>query len=324
MHSCCSPNRGDELRPFDQRESAPRAASEASGPASADSAGMVLIPAGSFLMGNDASNAFPGDGEGPVRSVFVSDFLIDSTAVRNADFAAFADATGYRTDAERFGWSFVFAGLLHQRDHSRVMNGSVPGAPWWVGVQSAQWRHPFGPSSDLDGLDDHPVVHVSWNDAAEYARWAGKRLPTEAEWEKSCRGGLEQAVFPWGDELEPDGRHRMNVWQGEFPAHNRGTDGYLATAPVDAFDPNGFGLYNTTGNVWEWVQDYFSDRWHARDCPETRRDPQGPTDGGTRVLRGGSHLCHHTYCNRYRTAGRTSNTADSSTGHMGFRCAKTP
>lgn len=323
MHACCSPNRGDDPRPFEQQESALPAADAGCGDLAA-AAGMVLVRAGSFLMGNDSSNAFPGDGEGPVRSVFVSDFLIDSTAVSNADFAAFIESTGYRTEAEQFGWSFVFAGMLDSADRARVMDGSVPGAPWWLGVQGASWRHPFGPSSDLEGRSDHPVVHVSWNDAAEYARWAGKRLPTEAEWEKACRGGREQAVFPWGDELEPGGEHRMNVWQGEFPEHNLAADGYLATAPVNAFAPNGFGLYNTTGNVWEWVADHFSNRWHVPDSPETRRDPLGPPDGPTRVLRGGSHLCHDSYCNRYRTAGRTSNTADSSTGHMGFRCARTP
>lgn len=322
MHSCCSPNRGDDPRQFERQE--PVGAAVPAEGVAPPTAGMVLVPAGSFLMGNDSSNAFPGDGEGPVRSVFVSDFLIDSTAVSNADFAAFAGATGYHTEAEQFGWSFVFDGLLHPADRGRVMEGTVPGAPWWLGVQGAEWRHPFGPSSDLDGLGDHPVVHVSWNDATEYARWAGKRLPTEAEWEKACRGGLEQKAFPWGDELEPGGDHRMNVWQGEFPRHNLALDGYRATAPVDAFDPNGFGLYNTTGNVWEWVADRFSDRWHAPERPEARRDPQGPPSGATRVLRGGSYMCHDSYCNRYRTAGRTSNTADSSTGHMGFRCAKTP
>src|SRR5699024_5688147 len=141
-------------------------------------------------------------------------------AVSNARFAEFVDDTGYRTEAERFGWSFVFAGLVAKRDRDAVMDASVPDAPWWLGVTGADWAQPFGPHSDIDNIGDHPVVHVSWNDAAAYAAWAGKRLPTEAEWEKACRGGLKQRAFPWGDELEPDGEHRMNVWQGDFPRHN--------------------------------------------------------------------------------------------------------
>jgi formylglycine-generating enzyme required for sulfatase activity len=284
---------------------------------------MVLVPAGEFRMGNDGGDAFPDDGEGPVRTVFVGAFHIDATAVTNTAFAAFVDATGFRTDAERFGWSFVFDGLIGRRDRTSVMDGTVPGAPWWTAVRGADWAHPFGPHTGVNDIGDHPVVHVSWNDASAYAAWAGKRLPTEAEWEKACRGGLDQARFPWGDDLEPGGEHRMNVWQGDFPHRNTGGDGYQATAPADAFAPNGFGLYNTTGNVWEWTADRFSAHWHARDNARTRQDPQGPPAGPTVVLRGGSYLCHVSYCNRYRTAGRTQNTPDTSTGHMGFRCAAT-
>ncbi len=318
MSACCGPSRSG--------------AGDASGPAIADLTaphtthhtdltGMVRIPAGEFAMGNDAPDAFPGDGEGPVRRVHVGEFHIDATAVTNDQFGAFVAATGYRTETDRFGWSFVFDGLIDRRDRSAVMDGTVPGAPWWTAVRGADWSHPYGPRSDLQGLGDHPVVHVSWNDAAAYAAWAGKRLPTEAEWERACRGGREGSTFPWGDELQPGGEHRMNVWQGEFPRRNTGDDGYLATAPADAFAPNGFGLYNTTGNVWEWVADFFSAHWHTRETDRTRRDPQGPPAGPTRVLRGGSYLCHVSYCNRYRTAGRTQNTPDTSTGHMGFRCA---
>ncbi len=320
MSSCCAPSRGPDGHP------GPAAVDLAvtRSARTPDLAGMVAIPAGEFLMGNDSPDAFPGDGEGPVRRVYVGEFHIDATAVTNAAFGEFVSDTGYRTEAERFGWSFVFDGLIDRRDRGAVVDGTVPGAPWWTAVRGADWAHPFGPHSGVDRTGDHPVVHVSWNDAAAYAAWAGKRLPTEAEWEKACRGGLERSTFPWGDELEPGGAHRMNVWQGEFPRRNSGDDGYLATAPADAFAPNGFGLFNTTGNVWEWTADHFSAHWHARENDRTRRDPKGPPAGPTMVLRGGSYLCHVSYCNRYRTAGRTQNTPDTSTGHMGFRCAADP
>jgi formylglycine-generating enzyme required for sulfatase activity len=241
--------------------------------------------------------------------------------VTNAAFADFVGATGFRSEAERLRWSFVFDGVIDDRDRDAIMAGAVRQAPWWRAVRGADWRHPFGPSSDWRRIPDHPVVHVSWNDAAAYAAWAGKRLPTEAEWERACRGGLERARFPWGDQLVPDGGHRMNVWQGEFPRRNDGDDGYLATAPANAFEPNAFGLYNTTGNVWEWTADRYSTHWHRRETERTRRDPAGPPAGSTVVLRGGSYLCHASYCNRYRTSGRTQNTPDTATGHMGFRCA---
>lgn len=281
--------------------------------------GMVRIPAGSFRMGGEDPDAFPSDGEGPVREVAVGEFHLDATAVTNTAFATFVKATGYVTEAERFGWSYVFYQLVSPT--ARVLDAHVPGAPWWLAVEGADWRHPGGPGTDAGRLARHPVVHVSWNDAAAYAAWAGKRLPTEAEWEKAARGGLDQARFPWGDELTPRGRHRCNIWQGEFPRHNTLEDGHLGTAPVDAFAPNGFGLHNMSGNVWEWCADWFSADWHAPARPETRVDPQGPPTGGGRVMRGGSYLCHESYCNRYRVAARTQSTPDSSTGHTGFRCA---
>jgi formylglycine-generating enzyme required for sulfatase activity len=195
-------------------------------------------------------------------------------------------------------------------------------APWWVAVEDANWLHPNGPSSNV--LDDrerlkHPVVHVSWNDARAYAEWAGKRLPTEAEWEYAARGGLEGKRYPWGDELTPDGEHRCNIWQGDFPERNTGADGYVQTAPVNAFEPNGFGLYNVAGNVWEWCGDWFSADHHTTDAYD-RENPTGPADGTERVMRGGSHLCHRSWCNRYRVAARSKNTPDSSTGNIGFRC----
>nr|WP_204920231.1 formylglycine-generating enzyme family protein [Microlunatus panaciterrae] len=282
---------------------------------------MVKIPAGEFWMGSESSDAFPADGEGPVRQVGISTFWIDKFPVTNAQFARFVAATDFRTEAERFGWSFVFAGLLGAEAAPRLIEGTVPGAPWWRGVRGATWQSPFGPGSDLAGLPDHPVVHVSWNDAVAYADWAGKRLPTEAEWEKAARGGLERASYPWGDELTPGGSHRANIWQGAFPSHNTAEDGYLGTAPVDAFPPNGYGVYGSSGNVWEWTGDWFSPTWHRHHRPETRIDPRGPRYGRARVVRGGSYLCHRSYCNRYRVAARTQTTPDSSLGHTGFRLA---
>jgi formylglycine-generating enzyme len=283
--------------------------------------GMVTIPGGSFLMGGDDPDAFPADGEGPVRPVTVDEFRIDAKAVTNAQFATFVKATGYQTDAERFGWSFVFHAFVTAAARNYIRDAGVPGAPWWLAVDGADWRHPDGPGSDIGPRRNHPVVHVSWNDATAYAHWAGKRLPTEAEWEKAARGGLRQARFPWGDEFTPRGQHRCNTWQGVFPRHNTGADGHLGTAPVNAFAPNGYGLYNTSGNVWEWCADWFSTDWHAPETPQTRANPSGPEGGMTRVMRGGSYLCHESYCNRYRVAARTSSTPDSTTGHAGFRCA---
>jgi sulfatase modifying factor 1 len=283
--------------------------------------GMVLITGGPFLMGGDDPDPFPDDGEGPVRQVELRPYYIDPKAVTNAQFATFVKATGFVTEAKRFGWSFVFGAFVGADAQRHVVDATVPGAPWWLGVEQATWRAPEGPGSDIARRQNHPATHVSWNDAAAYAEWAGKRLPTEAEWEKAARGGLPHSTYPWGDEFTHRGRHRCNTWQGTFPRHNTSEDGFVGTAPVDAFRPNGFGLFNTSGNVWEWCADWFSADWHAEERPETRVDPAGPPDGEARVVKGGSYMCHLSYCNRYRVAARTSNTPDSSTGHMGFRCA---
>lgn len=285
---------------------------------------MVPIPAGGFWMGSDAADGFLEDGEGPVRQVEVADFFIDAKAVTNAQFATFVKTTGWVTDAERFGWSYVFDQFVTGEAAGAVLDGRVPQAPWWLAVAGATWRNPEGPGSGIGRRSNHPVVHVSWYDAAAYAAWAGKRLPAEAEWEKAARGGRERATFPWGDEFTPRGQHRCNTWQGDFPRRNTGEDGYTATAPVTAFRPNGYGLYNTSGNVWEWCADWFSADWHADARDETRRDPPGPPTGTAKVIRGGSYLCHRSYCNRYRVAARTANTPDSTTGHTGFRCAASP
>jgi len=283
--------------------------------------GMVVIAGGSFWMGSEDADTFPDDGEGPVREVTVNTFHIDPKAVTNAQFATFVKRTGYVTEAERFGWSFVFHQFVVGQARSKVLDAHVPAAPWWLPVEGAFWRAPEGPGSDVQHRSNHPVVHVSWNDANAYAQWAGKRLPTEVEWEKAARGGMERARFPWGDEFMPRGQHRCNTWQGTFPHHNTGGDGHIGTAPVDAFRPNGFGLYNTSGNVWEWCADWFSRDWHVVDSAETRVNPVGPDAGEGRVVRGGSYMCHESYCNRYRVAARTMTTPDSTTGHTGFRCA---
>jgi formylglycine-generating enzyme len=275
--------------------------------------GMVRLPGGTFVMGTDAQDGYPADGEGPAREVTLSPFWIDTTTVSNAQFGRFVEATGWVTVAERLGTSFVFAGYLPD-DHPPTRG--VAEAPWWREVQGADWRHPEGPHSTIDDRLDHPVTHVTWRDARAYAKWAGKRLPTEAEWEYAARGGLEQKRYPWGEEREPGGQHRMNVWQGTFPTRDTGADGYTGTAPVDAYTPNGYGLYNTTGNVWEWCSDWFDPSWHV-DGP--RVAPEGPPRTGRKVMRGGSHMCHASYCYRYRVDARSSNTPDSSAGNIGFR-----
>jgi formylglycine-generating enzyme required for sulfatase activity len=227
-------------------------------------------------------------------------------------------ATRYKNEAEQFGWSFVFHLFLTKRA-SREATQAAAEVPWWLPVTGATWRHPEGPGSDVKDRMDHPAVHVSWNDALNYAEWAGKRLPTEAEWEFAARGGLEQKRYAWGDELTPGGEHRCNIWQGDFPDRDTAEDGYSGTAPARSYAPNGYGLYNLSGNVWEWTSDWFSADYHVDG---QRDNPQGPPEGASKVTRGGSYLCHDSYCNRYRVAARSSSTPDSSTGNLGFRCAR--
>ena len=263
---------------------------------------LVRIPGGRFTMGTDCS-PLPQDGEA-ARRVEVKPFAIDPFAVTNAWFARFVAATGYRTEAEHFGWSLVF--------HP----GGPPAQPhappsWWRRADGADWSHPDGAGSTA--LPGHPVVHVSWNDAAAFAAWAGGRLPSEAEWECAATGGLANPRYPWGD-AEPDDSdfQPCNIWQGVFPTRNTGADGHAGTAPVDAFAPNGYGLHNMAGNTWEWT----ADRFRIRSLSRTAKSRNAQD---TRLLKGGSYLCHRSYCHRYRIAARTAATPDSSTGHVGFR-----
>ncbi|MEU2199882.1 formylglycine-generating enzyme family protein [Isoptericola sp. NPDC019482] len=274
----------------------------------------ALVPAGTFTMGDSSGDQNPADGETPRHEVTLGAFEIDATSVTNADFARFVDDTGYRTEAETFGFSAVFH-LAVAAPEDDVL-GQPPGTPWWFGVRGADWRHPGGSRSDLDGLGDHPVTHVSWNDAVAYCSWAGRRLPTEAEWEYAARGGIDGAKYPWGDAEVDEGGWRANIWQGTFPRENTLEDGWLTTAPVRSFAPNGYGLWQPVGNVWEWCQDWFDPRAYQRG-PVTA--PAGPGRGTARVLRGGSYLCHISYCNRYRNSARSQNTPDSSMGNAGFR-----
>jgi len=278
----------------------------------------ITLSGACFLMGTDDETGFPEDGEGPVREVNVSPFNIDATAVTNSQFSRFVKDTGYRTEAERFGWSFVFHSFV-PADTARRIEQTVAITPWWWPVDGAHWAKPEGPESALARRWDHPVVHVSWNDAVAYCDWSERRLPTEAEWEFAALGGMVGSRYAWGGDLTPDGEHLCNIWQGTFPDHNSEEDGFAATAPVKSYPPNGYGLYNVSGNVWEWCSDWFSADYHI-DGPTD--DPIGPDWGDARSMRGGSYLCHESYCNRYRIAARSANTPDSSTGNLGFRCAQ--
>lgn len=280
----------------------------------------VKIPAGTFMMGSDTST--PGtlqDGEGPTRKVTLPEFEILKYEVSNGDFADFVRTTGYVTEAETFGDSFVLDMLLSSEVSSEITQ-AVKDAPWWLPVKEAYWLQPEGKGTNLKDREDHPVVHVSWNDAVAYCKWkGGGRLPTEAEWEYAARAGLKDRLFPWGNNPNPKGEHWMNIWHGKFPEENTADDGYISTAPVDAYQPNRFGLYNTVGNVWEWVSDW----WQVRHSNVPSQNPQGPPSGTDKVKKGGSYMCHKDYCYRYRCSARSMNTPDSSASNMGIRCART-
>jgi formylglycine-generating enzyme required for sulfatase activity len=298
---------------------------------------MVRIPGGGFLMGSD--HHYPE--EAPAHQVAVDGFWIDAHCVTNTLFSRFVAATGYVTLAERPADPADYPGA----DPALLVPSSVvflqPPGPvdlrnhfnWWSYVPGADWRRPYGPQSSIEGKDDYPVVHVAFEDALAYAQWAGKSLPTEAEWEFAARGGLDGAEFCWGDEFTPGGRYMANTWQGEFPWQNLEEDGYLQVAPVGSFEPNGFGLYDMAGNVWEWTTDFYQEhsRIQQHACctlqnprggsAEQSHDPRNPqVKIPRRVMKGGSHLCAPNYCRRYRPAARMAQPIDTSTCHLGFRC----
>lgn len=298
--------------------------------------GMVWIPGGTFVMGSD--HHYPE--EAPAHKVAVDGFWMDRTAVTNRQFRDFVDATGYVTSAEKPADPADYPGALPEMlAPSSVMFRKASGPVdlrnhfnWWTYMQGADWRHPRGPGSSLEGLWDHPVVHVAYADAEAYAAWAGKQLPAEAEWEFAARGGLEGAEFVWGDELAPGGVHQANTWQGEFPWQNLLQDGFEGTAPVRSFPPNGYGLYEMAGNVWEWTTDWYQVHGAIQHACCTLDNPRGGTAAASvdpragdariprKVMKGGSHLCAPNYCRRYRPAARMAQPVDTSTCHLGFRC----
>lgn len=278
----------------------------------APSANVVWFRGGRSQLGTSRI-MLPADGEGPRRDVVVAPFGLEPTSVSNAEFAAFVEATNYVTEAERFGWSFVFYALLAPG----AKGEAVPDVPWWAKVDGADWRHPGGPGSSFEAILDHPVTHISWHDAAAYAAWRGGRLPTEAEWEHAARP-TPDAEFPWGNDEPEDDRIFCNIWQGDFPRRNTAADGFAGTAPVRSFEPNPFGMYNMSGNVWEWCADPFRVRSLAKVAKQRDREAVAT---GERLLKGGSYLCHISYCYRYRIAARMGRPRDTSSGHMGFRVA---
>jgi formylglycine-generating enzyme required for sulfatase activity len=299
---------------------------------------MTFVPGGTFRMGSDHHYKE----EAPSHRVHVDGFFIDTTPVTNLQFKAFVRATGHVTLAEKVPDAIAYPGALPHMLYAGSLvflkqQGPVDlrnPSQWWGFLKGANWRRPLGPGSDIYNKDNHPVVHVAYEDALAYASWAGKSLPTEAEWEYAARGGLEDAEYAWGDEFAPDGRQMANTWQGEFPHQNLLTDGHERTSPVHAFPPNGYGLYDMIGNVWEWTSDFWSDR-HSDDADSPCCIPHNPHGGSEkhsydpsqpkiriprRVLKGGSHLCAPNYCRRYRPAARHAEPVDTSTSHLGFRC----
>lgn len=315
----------------------------------AASAGMVWIPAGEFAMGSDQPQT--NNSERPVHQVRISGFWLERTEVTNAQFAQFVQATGYKTTAERpVDWEELKKQLpagTAKPDDALLAPGSMVFTPpptpvsdlaayaqWWTWVLGADWRHPAGPDSSIAGKETHPVVQVSWDDAQAYAAWAGRRLPTEAEWEYASRGGLAGKRYPWGDQPPTDRDAGVaNIWQGRFPDANTRVDGFAATAPVATYPANGYGLHDMAGNVWEWCSDWYRSDAYVRDArravtsdptgPEKPWDPEEP-QALKRVTRGGSFLCHISYCESYRTAARRGTAFDSGASHIGFRCARNP
>ncbi len=305
--------------------------------------GMVLIPGGQFEMGSEDSNAGPD--EKPIHIVSIASFYMDITEVTNAQFKKFVDATGYVTTAEReLSWVELSKQLplgTPRPPDSLLLPSSLVFSPsndpillndnskWWKWVRGANWKHPQGPGSTIIGKESHPVVQISWDDAMAYCKWANKRLPTEAEWEYAARGGLVNTIYPWGKKPLQLGKSKMNSWDGSFPYYNSLQDGFYRTAPVRTYSPNGYGLYDMAGNVWEWCNDWYQYNYYD-SLPSYSINPRGPTcsidpddpNGKKRVLRGGSFLCNDSYCSGYRVSRRMKSTHDTGLEHTGFRCAK--
>jgi len=301
---CCAPPKGEHL-----------AKTQALPPTKqgSDKIDVTLcdIPGGKGLIGTN-SPAIEVDEEGPLRTRKITGFRMMATPVTNAQFARFIQDTGYATEAERFGWSFVFYKAL---SGAAAKTPAVANATWWRRIEGARWCDINGPNTPEAYAEDHPVVHVSWTDAKAYAAWAGGRLPSEAEWEHAARGGQGDVRYPWGD-ADPgdDGPYPCNIWQGKFPEHNTLADGYGATAPAQSFEPNAYGLYNMCGNVWEWT----STPLKLRSLSARKRSASNKPEG-SKILKGGSYLCHASYCFRYRIAARNGTTPDTTTSHQGFR-----
>ncbi|CAM3727248.1 formylglycine-generating enzyme family protein [Erysipelothrix urinaevulpis] len=284
---------------------------------------MIKIPAGTYKIGTNDGIGFSEDKEGPQIEVYIHEFEISSTTVTNRQFDEFVKETKYITDAEKFGWSFVFHLLLSEKEKEKQIKHQ--GLQWWYGVEGCSWKHPFGADSSIDELMDHPVVHVSRNDALAYCAWTGLRLPSEAEWEVAAKGKTDNTKFYWEiDDLVPNGKYVCNTFQGDFPRENDCLDGYLGTAPVKTYEPNQYGLYQMIGNVWEWCSnprgvplDYFKNNTGRDIFKEHNR-----FNDEHYAIKGGSFLCHDSYCNRYRISARTGNTGASSSSNLGFRCVK--
>lgn len=277
---------------------------------------MAFIKGGTFQMGLEKA-IIQLDGESPARMVTVHSFYMDKYEVSNAEFELFVNSTGYITEAETFGDSFVMEGMISDKIKADITQ-AVAAAPWWLPVKGADWRHPFGPDTDIKESMYNPVLHVSWNDAVKFCEWAGKRLPTEAEWEYACRDGKKDRLFPWGNKENPHGETRMNIWQGDFPQSNSGEDGFVGPCPVTEFVPQTTtGLNNMVGNAWEWVSDW----WTTTHTTTPKTNPKGPKSGTDKVKKGGSYMCIKSHCYRYRCGARSQNTPDSSASNLGFRCA---
>lgn len=341
-------NRADDPEQSDQTDDKTRDPDGAPMPPEPHPPGMVWVPGGEFLMGSDDPESLPD--EQPVHQVYVDGFWMDETEITNAQFRTFVEATGRLTTAERTPTVEEIMAQLPpgspEPDPDSLVAGSLTFRlprgdepadrvlDWWMWTPGADWRHPFGPDSSIEGLDDHPVVHISYDDARAYAKWAGKRLPTEAEWECAARGGLMQNTYAWGNIKHPDGAHRANIWQGNFPRENTVEDGFIATAAVKSFPPNRFGLYDMSGNVWEWCADWYRPDTYEADAsnggalrvnptgPDSSFDPREPTVP-KRVTRGGSFLCSDSYCLGYRPGARMKTSPDTSLVHTGFRCVMT-